>query len=67
MEKKTPHTRLNVVKELVEQDKIRMTMSATDGADEPGLDFDNVKQVVLALTSADFYKSMTTYSNHTVW
>lgn len=67
MEKKTPHTRLNVVKELVEQDKIRMTMSATDGADELGLDFDNVKQVVLALTSADFYKSMTTYSNHTVW
>jgi motility quorum-sensing regulator / GCU-specific mRNA interferase toxin len=32
-----------------------------------GLDFDGMLAVVLALTSADFHKSMTTHADHRVW
>ena len=32
-----------------------------------GLDFDAMLAVVLALTRADFYKSMTTHADHRVW
>ena len=32
-----------------------------------GLDLSDMLAVVVALTPADFYKSMTTYADHTVW
>lgn len=32
-----------------------------------GLDFDSMLAVILGLTSADFYKSMTTHADHRVW
>ena len=32
-----------------------------------GLAFSDVLDVVMALTPADFYKSMTTHADHTVW
>lgn len=32
-----------------------------------GLELPDKLAAVLALTSADFYKSMTTYADHTVW
>ena len=32
-----------------------------------GFDFDGMLAVVLALTTADFYKSMTTHADHRVW
>ena len=32
-----------------------------------GFDFDGMLAVVLALTTADFYKSMTTQADHRVW
>ena len=44
-----------------------MTVSAVAGAQELGFDRTGVVQVVMALTPADFYKSMTTYSDHTIW
>ena len=31
------------------------------------MEFSDVLAVVMALTPADFYKSMTTHSDHTVW
>lgn len=67
MEKRTPHCKLSVVKTLVEAGKVRTTHSARTGASELGLTFSEVLDVVMALTSADFYKSMTTYADHTVW
>jgi motility quorum-sensing regulator/GCU-specific mRNA interferase toxin len=47
--------------------KIRSTYSALAGAAALGLDFDGIVGVVLALTSKDFYKSMTTHADHGVW
>jgi len=38
-----------------------------NGAAALGFDFDGMLAVVLALTTADFYKSMTTHADHRVW
>lgn len=67
MEKRTPHCQLAVVKSLVEDGKVRITFSAENGAAQMGLDVPGMLAVVMALTSADFYKSMTTHADHTVW
>jgi motility quorum-sensing regulator/GCU-specific mRNA interferase toxin len=67
MEKRTPHCKLEKVKSLVESGKVRMTKVAVSGADDLGIDRKGMTQVVMALTSADFYKSMTTHADHRVW
>lgn len=68
MEKSTPHCKLAVVKDLVAAGQVRATASAFNGARELGIDdLDGMCAVVLALTSNDFYKSMTTYSDHRIW
>lgn len=68
MEKGTPHCKLPVVKALVEAGKVKATATAYNGALELGInDLDEMCAVVLALTPADFYKSMTTHADHRVW
>ena len=67
MEKSIPHCKLTVVKSLVKAGKVRATQSARLGATVLGLDLSDMLAVVMALTPADFYKSMTTYADHTVW
>ena len=68
MEKSTPHCKLNIVHSLVEAGQVRATGSAFIGARELGInDLAGMCAVVLALTSADFYKSMTTHADHRIW
>ena len=67
MEKQIPHCKLAVIKTLVEAGKVRTTHTARAGASELGLSFPGMLEVVMALTPADFYKSMTTHADHTVW
>jgi motility quorum-sensing regulator / GCU-specific mRNA interferase toxin len=67
MEKRIPHCKLTQVKALVDAGKVRATRSARVGATELGLELSNMLAVVMALTPADFYKSMTTHADHTVW
>ncbi|PWC17707.1 type II toxin-antitoxin system MqsR family toxin [Brenneria corticis] len=67
MEKRTPHTRLHIVKALIAQGKVRATNTALNGADLLGLDFDGMCNAIISLTTDDFYKSMTTYHDHTIW
>ena len=67
MEKRTPHCKLATVKALVEVGKVRTTHAARAGANELGLEFSDMLAVVMALAPADFYKSMTTHADHTVW
>ena len=64
MEKRTPHSKLTVVKSLVDAGKVRTTHSARMAL---GLALSDMLSVVMALTPADFYKSMTTHADHTVW
>lgn len=67
MEKRIPHCKLATVKALVEANKVRTTHAARVGATELGFDFAGMLGVVMALTPADFYKSMTTHADHTIW
>jgi motility quorum-sensing regulator/GCU-specific mRNA interferase toxin len=68
MEKGTPHYKLPVVKALIAAGKVKATASAYDGARGLGInDLDGMCAVVLKLTLADFYKSMTTHADHRVW
>ena len=67
MEKSTPHCRLPVVKAMTEAGKVRSTISALAGGAALGFDFAGIVEVALALTPADFYKSMTTHADHRVW
>jgi motility quorum-sensing regulator/GCU-specific mRNA interferase toxin len=67
MEKRIPHYNLSVVNALVSAGKVHTTHAARSGASDLGLAFSDMLAVVMALTSADFYKSMTTHADHTVW
>jgi motility quorum-sensing regulator/GCU-specific mRNA interferase toxin len=67
MEKRTPHCPLRRVKELVQAGNVRTTNTARVGAAALGLDFAGMLSIVLALNHSDFYKSMTTHADHTVW
>lgn len=67
MEKRTPHCKLSVVKALVSAGKVRTTFTALTGGAALGLDFQEMVGVVMALTTQDFYKSMTTRADYRVW
>ena len=67
MEKRTPHCKLTVVKSLIEAGRVRMTQGAVIGGSQLGFDADGIVATVLALTPADFYKSMTTHADHRIW
>ena len=67
MEKGSPHCKLSLVKALIEAGKVRSTMSALASGAALGLDFGGIIGVIQAMTTADFYKSMTTHADHRVW
>jgi motility quorum-sensing regulator/GCU-specific mRNA interferase toxin len=67
MEKSTPHCKLSVVRALIETGKVRVTNAAKRGATALGLDLPDMLAVLMALTPADFYKSMTTHADHRIW
>ena len=68
MEKGKPHCKLPVVKALIEAGKVSATGSAFHGARELGINnLAGMCEVVLTLTPADFYKSMTTHADHRIW
>lgn len=55
MEKRTPHTRLSQVKKLVNAGQVRTTRSALLNADELGLDFDGMCNVIIGLVMLPTY------------
>ena len=67
MEKGTPHCKLAVVKAMVNAGQVRTTKAAREGGVALGFDFDGMLAVVMALTTADFFKSMTSHADHRVW
>ncbi len=68
MEKRTPHCNLSVVKALVEAGNVRATANAYNGARDLGVnDLAGMCGVIMTLTPANFYKSMTTHADHRIW
>ena len=55
------------MKALARAGQVRTTRAAREGGAALGFDFDGMLAVVLALTTADFHKSMTTHADHRVW
>jgi motility quorum-sensing regulator/GCU-specific mRNA interferase toxin len=48
MEKRTPHCQLSIVKSLIQEGKVRSTLSALAGGAALGFDFNGIVAVVLA-------------------
>ena len=67
MEKGTPHCKLQVVKRLIAEGRVRITKTALVGGAALGFDALAIVEVVKTLAPADFYKSMTTHDDHTGW
>ncbi|CAG2138459.1 mRNA interferase toxin MqsR [Cupriavidus yeoncheonensis] len=67
MEKGVAHYPLWRGRELVTAKRVTLTRSARDGAQALGFDMTSLLGVIGTLQPSDFYKSMTTYSDHTVW
>lgn len=67
MEKRTPHYPLAGIKRAVDDRRYRFTRVALEGGAMLGFDVQGMLAVVRELSPSDFYKSMTTYRDHTVW
>lgn len=67
MEKRTPHCKLAVVRDLIAAGKVRITVSALTGGAVLGFGFEEIIGIVAALTPRDFHKSMTTHADHRIW
>jgi motility quorum-sensing regulator/GCU-specific mRNA interferase toxin len=67
VEKQTPHCKLVVVKSLLAAGRVRATVSALAGGAALGFGFEEIVDVVAALTPRDFYKSMTSHADHRIW
>ena len=67
MEKRAPHCSLLRVQALIEAGRVRSTQTARAGAVALGFSYSDMLAVVIALKPTDFYKSMTTYFDHTIW
>jgi len=63
-----PHCKLAVLQGMVRRGQVRATASAFSGARELGIDnLAEMCAVVMSLNTGNFYKSMTTYADHSVW
>lgn len=67
MEKHRAHYSLTTIKALIAVQQVRATKTALMGATALGLDFAQMLAIINNLTAKDFYKSMTTHADHTVW
>ncbi len=68
MEKNRPHRKLSLVQALINSGQVRATASAFAGARELGInDLSGMCALIMTLTIADFYKSMTTHADHRIW
>ena len=68
MEKRSPHNQLREIQEIVALRGIQaFTNTARANGFAMGLSQAEMLQVVFSLTGANFFKSMTTYHDHTLW
>lgn len=68
MEKSKPHYPLvDIQTEVARRGSAAFTRTALKNGLAMGLTVSQLREVVCALRRDDFYKSMTTHANHTVW
>ncbi len=66
-EKRKPHYDLEELKRLVRQGRWIVTKTAEKDAVTLGFSRAEIKEVILGLRRGDFYKSMTSIYNHSLW
>lgn len=68
MEKRTPHYALADIKAAFSSSAgLRMTTGARNYAFSQGMKLQDVVELVQGVSSTQFYKSMTSIADHTVW
>lgn len=68
MEKRRPHYSLTLVQHLAADKALtRFTRVALEGAADLGFDTKTMRAVVMRLSREDFFKSMTTHDDPTIW
>jgi motility quorum-sensing regulator/GCU-specific mRNA interferase toxin len=68
MEKRTPHYRLDAIQEIVARNGIAsFTRTARLNGYEMGLTDADMLAVVCSIRRENFYKSMTSFADHTLW
>jgi motility quorum-sensing regulator/GCU-specific mRNA interferase toxin len=68
MEKRSPHYHLEAIQRIVADPESRpFTVTALRGGLALGLTENQMRRTVAGLTREDFYKSMTTHSDHRFW
>jgi motility quorum-sensing regulator/GCU-specific mRNA interferase toxin len=68
MEKLKPTYALADIKaEFADPDHLNRTQKSQEGADDLGMDDNEVVAIIQALTLADFEKSMTSKANYKIW
>lgn len=68
MEKRKAHYQLSLARKLIADGKFSITLSAkTTAANEFGFQTQGILDTIESLTNKDFYKSMTTHHDHTIW
>ncbi|TLU84276.1 MAG: type II toxin-antitoxin system MqsR family toxin [Chlorobium sp.] len=68
MEKKAPHYKLaEIHSKVADITSQPFTRTALQGGLALGLTESDMRRIVLSLKRADFYKSMTTHSDHQLW
>lgn len=67
-DKRKPHYSLAELKKLIANEKMgEITRISIRNAHELGISSTEIIEIVLSLTSDDFYKSMSTYENNKIW
>lgn len=68
MDKRKRHYSLDEIKRLAKANHLIVTLTAQRNALEDfALDTEGLKNTIIGLTNRDFYKSMTTLANSTLW
>lgn len=68
MDKRTPHYDLQRIQaEVARLGAAAFTKTALDGGRQMGLTTAEMLAVIASLSRRDFYKSMTTYTDHRIW
>jgi len=52
---------------MIRAGKVRITLSALTGGAGLGFDAEGIIGVIMALTTKEFHKSMTTHADHRIW
>lgn len=67
MDKRKPTYRLEQIRDLAEQGRCKLTITAQQTADALGFSQTEVLHIIAQLNAQDFYKSVTEYHNTRVW